>query len=87
MFTRTRFYSLLLWVMPCALFLLLSVSPGQALPGERSSASDKATAELVNTDGTLDLTRGFSGTLDLANWQVAVDPHRGPLSQGEGDKR
>lgn len=79
MFTRTRFYSLLLWVIPCALLFLLAVSPGQAQPGERSSASDNATAELVNPDGTLNLQTGFRGALDLTNWRVMVDRQHGPL--------
>jgi N-acetylneuraminic acid mutarotase len=34
---------------------------------------------LVNPDGTLNLSTGFNGTLDLTGWQVALDATRGPV--------
>src|SRR6186997_1249828 len=35
--------------------------------------------ELLNTDGTLNLTTGKAGALDLRGWDVILDPQRGPL--------
>jgi N-acetylneuraminic acid mutarotase len=34
---------------------------------------------LLNADGTLDLTTGFQGTLDLRGWEVTLDGERGPV--------
>src|SRR5262245_45635313 len=34
---------------------------------------------LRNPDGTLNLTTGQQGTLDLRGWQVALDSTRGPI--------
>ena len=36
-------------------------------------------AQLVNPDGTLNLSTGFNGSLDLAGWQVTLDAKRGPV--------
>src|SRR5450759_2726625 len=36
---------------------------------------------LLNPDGTLNLSAGGSGTLDLRGWQVTLDSKRGPLFQ------
>lgn len=35
--------------------------------------------EMLKADGTLDLEKGVSGTLDLAGWDVTLDPARGPV--------
>lgn len=32
---------------------------------------------LLNPDGTLDLSTGFEGTLDLSDWEVILDGERG----------
>jgi len=34
---------------------------------------------LMNPDGTLDLSTGFQGTLDLRGWEVTLDAERGPI--------
>jgi N-acetylneuraminic acid mutarotase len=34
---------------------------------------------LLNADGTLDLSTGFQGTLDLRGWEVTLDGERGPV--------
>jgi hypothetical protein len=34
---------------------------------------------LLNPDGTLDLSTGFQGTLDLRGWEVTMDSQRGPI--------
>ncbi len=80
MFTQFRFFFLLRW-MVLGVFLLLigATSPIQAKAGERLAAADDPTAQLVNPDGTLNLQTGFQGSLDLVNWQVSLDPQRGPL--------
>ncbi|MFL5732932.1 MAG: hypothetical protein ACJ78Q_06990 [Chloroflexia bacterium] len=39
-------------------------SPAATLPG-------RPLAEMLNPDGTLNLGTGFSGTLDVAGWQMA----------------
>jgi len=41
----------------------------EAIPAER----------LLNADGTLNLNTGYSGSVDLANWRVDLDPQRGPV--------
>jgi N-acetylneuraminic acid mutarotase len=34
---------------------------------------------MINPDGTLSLSAGFNGTLNLAGWQVMLDAKRGPV--------
>jgi len=36
-------------------------------------------ATLLNSDGTLNMQTGVSGTVDLAGWRVSLDPQRGPV--------
>ncbi len=37
--------------------------------------------KLLNRDGTLDLSSGFSGSLDVANYYISLDPSLGPVFQ------
>ena len=46
----------------------------QAAPGGPVSPEG-----LLNPDGTLDLSSGFQGTVDLRGWQVTLDGERGPV--------
>jgi hypothetical protein len=36
-------------------------------------------AQLLNVDGTLDLSKGYSGQVDIANYGVSLDPDHGPV--------
>lgn len=56
-----------------ALLVWLSTSFALALPANASPD----TADWVNADGTLNVTR--SGVLDLRGWAVRLDPQRGPV--------
>lgn len=48
-----------------------------------AQAKQLAVESLLNTDGTLNLTTGASGAVDLRGWHVTLDPQRGPvLSRG-----
>ncbi len=62
---------------------LLAVALGTAPPPARSvQAAPGSTVSpegLLNPDGTLDLSTGFQGTLDLRGWQVTLDGERGPV--------
>lgn len=50
---------------------LFGISPAQA--GSISAA------ELLNPDGTLNLTTGKEGMVDMSGWRVRLDPQRGPV--------
>lgn len=36
-------------------------------------------ADILRQDGTLNLNKGFRGTLNLSDWRVSLDPQRGPI--------
>jgi hypothetical protein len=63
---------------------LLVVSPGAA-PARPIQAAPLALAGaaspegLLNPDGTIDLSTGFQGVLDLGGWEVTLDGERGPV--------
>jgi hypothetical protein len=64
--------------------VLLIVVLGTALPqptqAEPAVASgDVSPGGLLNPDGTLNMSTGFQGTLDLRGWQVTLDGKRGPI--------
>jgi len=65
-------------------FLFLTDGPA-AVAAVHSAADDEIRAEkaspekLLNPDGTLRLDGSYSGALDLDDWQVDVDPERGPV--------
>jgi hypothetical protein len=60
--------------------LLAGTQPVQATrqtppaPAEPNSAGLQSLETLLNPDGTLDLSNGFSGSLDAAGWQVSAGP-------------
>ena len=59
-------------------------APGDApTPTARAEEGVEPT-DLLNPDGTLRLEAGVSGALDLAGWQVTLDPQRGPVLAPQG---
>jgi len=62
---------------------LLAVAVGTAPPPARSvqaaPGGPVSPEGLLNPDGTLDLSTGFQGTVDLRGWQVTLDGERGPV--------
>lgn len=64
------------------ILLLSSFAPaGQvyALNTDTTSPQAPSLADMLNPDGTLNLNTGFHGTLNLSDWQVSLDPQRGPI--------
>jgi hypothetical protein len=61
-----------------AIIALLAVARG-TVAEEPRPGSAVSPEGLLNPDGTLDLTTGFQGTLDLCGWEVALDGERGPV--------
>src|SRR5690349_18089909 len=59
--------------------LTLLVVLGLQAPAPTAFASSLSLDSLLRADGTLDLTRGASGGVDLRGWNVALDPKRGPV--------
>ena len=71
-----------------AILLTMSGAPAQAnspaAPPNRdltpSALAGAVSPEgLLNPDGTLDMSAGFQGTLDLRGWEVILDGERGPV--------
>lgn len=58
-----------------ALLAWLSTSFGSPL----ARAGMLSPSELLNTNGTLSLTKGIVGTVDIRGWNVRVDPRSGPV--------
>ncbi len=59
---------------------LFAAAPVQASPSPPLGVHAAIpVAQLLRADGTLDLARGTEGTLNLAGWQVSLDPQRGPV--------
>jgi N-acetylneuraminic acid mutarotase len=80
--------SLPLIAMLIAIMLTMSRAPAQANGPAAPPDSDLtqsapagavSPAGLLNPDGTLDMSTGFEGTLDLRGWDVFLDPQRGPV--------
>ena len=44
-----------------------------------TSAASTSPEGLLNPDGTLNMNKAFTGTLDIAGWNVQMDPLRGPV--------
>jgi hypothetical protein len=71
-------------VLVLALLLILLSASAQAAPpisdldGPSPVVGTVSPAGLLNPDGTLDLSTGFQGTLDLRGWAVTLDGERGP---------
>lgn len=65
-------------------FSLLLLFLGAALPAHAQNRAPTqnsaiAASELINADGTLNLQKSIHSALDLAGWNVALDPQRGPV--------
>lgn len=67
----------------CLLGLLLGgvqpVFPALAAQPANTTAAAALPASLLHPDGSLNLSDGFSGSLDLRGWQVKLDVQRGPI--------
>ncbi|MFZ5879309.1 MAG: choice-of-anchor Q domain-containing protein [Chloroflexota bacterium] len=53
----------------------LGITPASAQP----AAGLPAAGQFLNADGSLNLTTGYSGGLDVSNYSVTLDPVRGPV--------
>ena len=58
-----------------ALLVWLSVSFNLPLADAKTLSPD----EILNSDGTLNLTQGQVGTVDVRGWNITLDPQRGPV--------
>lgn len=69
------------WIVACITLLTLIFGvPGTADASAGPLKAQKTSPEaLLNADGTLNLNDGFHGALDLAGWNVQIDPQRGPI--------
>ncbi len=56
-----------------------TVTYAAAASADPVSAQKTSPAELLSPDGTLNLNDGFHGALDLAGWNVQMDPLHGPV--------
>ena len=63
---------------PVLFLFMLFICYGTTARNPVSSNLQDANA-LILTDGTLNTTTGFEGSLDLADWHVELDPLRGPV--------
>ena len=62
------------------LIVVLGIALLQPTQAESAvSSGDVSPYGLLNPDGTLDMSTGFQGTLDLRGWQVTLDGERGPV--------
>jgi CSLREA domain-containing protein len=62
--------------------LLASVLSSAATASPAQAAEPALSVEqLLNPDGTLDLSTGYNGPLDVSNFSVSLDPARGPTFQ------
>ena len=70
----------------CALLagmVVLFVLPGTAAGRGRHVASPNAPLEtILRPDGSLDLSTGFSGSLDMKGWKMTTDPDGTPRFVG-----
>lgn len=78
MYTRKLF--LVLGLLAVLGISLVTAAPSQAgaLAPDSTESKIPVTA-LLKQDGTLNLQKGINGSLDLTGWNVALDPHRGPV--------
>jgi hypothetical protein len=62
------------------LFVAAGTAPAGPTRAEEAVPGSGVSPEgLLNADGTLDLSTGFEGTLDLRGWEVTLDGERGPV--------
>ena len=77
---RTRTKVLHLLFITALLAVAVGTAAAEPIQDEPAEPSGTVSPEgLLNPDGTLDLSAGFEGMLDLSNWQVALDGERGPV--------
>ena len=77
---RTRSKTLHLSLITAMLTVALGTATAQPIQAELADPSGTVSPEgLLNSDGTLDLSTGFEGVLDVSGWQVALDDERGPV--------
>jgi len=76
MFKRITHF-LILFTLLCGSLLASPVARVAA----GTTESDISPGGMLNSDDTLKLDGSFSGTLDLQDWQVNLDPFRGPTLQ------
>ena len=64
----------------CILIGLLGIHPTQDIHATPASqGADRSLETLLSPDGTLDLSTGFSGTLDPAGWRMRYTEDGAPL--------
>ena len=65
----------------CLVFSALAITPAQPARADDSTTNQELTSpsDHLNPDGTLNLNKNFSGSLDLEGWDVAIDPQLGPV--------
>ncbi len=86
MLTR-RLFAMALYFLSITALLVVSLGaaaprPIQAAPVDLARAASPE--GLLNPDGTLDLTAGFQGTLDLGGWEVTLDAASSAASSTPG---
>ena len=83
---KTRKPLIVLVYLGLVLGMLASLLGAQPLVRARAAQANvlaqadlRPLADLINPDGTLDLTTGFSGALDLTGWRLEYAPDGAPL--------
>ncbi len=83
---RIRIPLTVLVYLGLVLGMLASLPGAQPVVGARAGQTNvlaqadlRPLANLINPDGTLDLTTGFSGALDPTGWRVEYAPDGGPV--------
>ena len=74
---KTKF--LIAFLQIALLLGLLTPATQAAAQTESTSSLGTSPAGMLNADGTLNLDKGFSGSLDLSGYSVEMDPKRGPV--------
>ena len=77
--TGTFARALRLLLIATLLVVALGTAPAPARPVQAAPGGPVSPEGLLNPDGTLDLSTGFQGALDLRGWQVTLDGERGPV--------
>ena len=60
-------------------FSAWGVTLTKAAAADTGSEAARPVQQLLNPDGTLNLTTGYSGSLDIAGYSVSLDPLHGPV--------
>ena len=77
--------SLKIYKSVCIVLLLsiivssMNMTDVSAKAGAASQEQKLSPAGFLNADGSLNLTTGYSGGLDVSNYSVTLDPARGPV--------